>query len=212
MWRCDESTKQVAAWRPACAFKLHVQERGSENHDGHLVLSSHGSCTSSMQPQRPGLLSGGRHRRRPRRKVVVRDLPPTLPAEVFWQSVSPWVQCTVTGETALSRDRPIQPAPGHAPTALYAEYVPGKKRETYVCYALTPAARRRPTFRQWRIYNFAIQLKSLHLPKPSTVMCFAIARVCVICRLTQQVLNLQPWSIMPLSRHCLRVASHSLIP
>ena len=47
------------------------------------------------------------------RKAVVRDLPPTLPAEVFWKAVEPWVRTE----------------PETARTAKHTSYVQGKRAE-----------------------------------------------------------------------------------
>ena len=71
---------------------------------------------------------GGRPggRRGMRLKVVVRCLPPHLPADVFWASVAPWVRCA--SNALVSDPAPHTPEAGAQPTADYAEYIPGKRR------------------------------------------------------------------------------------
>ena len=58
------------------------------------------------------------------RKAVVRDLPPTLPAEVFWKAVEPWVRTE----------------PETARTAKHTSYVQGKRAEQPGVGAIAPTA------------------------------------------------------------------------
>lgn len=81
--------------------------------------------------------------RKPRRKIVVRDLPPHLPASVFWSTVSPWVRIA-SGAPTTDDAQPVRAAGDQPPTVVYAEYIPGKRSERCV---YTTNADRRSTIR-----------------------------------------------------------------
>lgn len=65
-----------------------------------------GKATNKGQPQQ-------------RLKIVVRRLPPDLPAAVFWKSVAPWV----------TREDSDAPGLDGSERVLWSEYRPGKVRK-----------------------------------------------------------------------------------
>ncbi|WFD21192.1 hypothetical protein MCAP1_003453 [Malassezia caprae] len=69
---------------------------------------------------RGGAAPPRRKPRKPRRKIVVRDLPPHLPAGVFWSTVSPWVRIAA-GTPSTEGAQPVRAATDQTATVVYAE-------------------------------------------------------------------------------------------
>lgn len=72
-----------------------------------------------------------RRKRKPRRKVVVHDLPPHMPASVFWSAVSAWVR-VAPSMPSTSDAQPVRATSESTATVVYAEYVQGKRSDRYV--------------------------------------------------------------------------------
>ncbi|SHO79948.1 Uncharacterized protein MSYG_4303 [Malassezia sympodialis ATCC 42132] len=80
------------------------------------------------RPRGGGPPPSRRKARKPRRKIVVRDLPPHLPAGVFWSTVSPWVRIAA-GTPSADGAQPVRAAADQPATVAYAEFLPGKRSE-----------------------------------------------------------------------------------
>lgn len=93
--------------------------------------------TMGGKPRGGGPPPSRRKPRKPRRKIVVRDLPPHLPADVFWSTVSPWVRIAA-GTPSTDGAQPVRAAADQPATVVYAEYIPGKRSERYVARLTQP--------------------------------------------------------------------------